>query len=84
MGLLIQFETVGPTICRCCAEPMSAPSSSNPNICLDCERLAFDESAIGGPVVVEVFADRTVLTEAGNAGRPSPIRQTGKDPPLLA
>ena len=34
------------TICQCCGGRMSAASATNPNICLDCERMTFDDSPI--------------------------------------
>ena len=34
------------TICHCCGGRMSAASATNPNICLDCEQMTFDNSPI--------------------------------------
>jgi hypothetical protein len=34
------------TICQCCGLPMNVSTAHNPNMCADCDSLAFDDSPI--------------------------------------
>ena len=66
-----------PLICRCCGGRMNAPSQRNPNLCLDCEQMVYDDS----PKLAAETAQRNMddmwpgelLVEAPHSDRLRPI-----------